>query len=395
MGSRLKNDRASTAFRGYSLPKTALGRWLGHISEDAPFEVRGRLFSGLYGTLPIFVGGVANTILVATFIAIRIDAPRFYVWVCIEILICLARVYLLVRSRRLAQLGRETNTDGMMMLALAWAASVGYGSFICLLSGDWVASTMAMMSSAAMIGGICIRNFGTPRLASAMMVLAFGPACLALPFTGEPLLLLGLVQIPFYIFSMCRAAYVLKSILVTTMMAERQHALLSRHDALTGLLNRVGLAAELRRIAIRAEGSGRLVAFMYMDLDGFKAVNDGFGHDVGDAVLSAAADRLQLHCSAEAGAARIGGDEFVFVCLCDDEASADRLAARLMQDLHAPYDVAGQDIRSLGVSIGIAFARPDAADKVDLKPLLRAADSALYAAKRSGKGKVAMATDLA
>lgn len=390
----MKNDRASTAFKGYSLPRTALGRWLGHISEDAPFEVRARLLSGLYGTLPIFAGGVANTVLVAAFIAIRIDAPRFYLWVCIEILICLARVYLLMRSRQLAQRGDDTDTDGMMMLALAWAASVGYGSFICLLSGDWVASTMAMMSSAAMIGGICIRNFGTPRLASAMMVLAFGPACLALPFTGEPLLLLGIVQIPFYIFSMCRAAYVLKTILVSTMVAERQHALLSRHDALTGLLNRVGLAAELRRIAGKAEASGRLVAFMYMDLDGFKAVNDGFGHDVGDAVLSAAADRLQNHCSSEAGAARIGGDEFVFVCLCDDEASADRLAARLMQELHAPYDVAGQTIHSIGVSIGIAFVRPDAAARVDLKPLLRAADSALYAAKRGGKGKVATAGDL-
>lgn len=393
LGSRLKNHRASTAFKGYSLPKTALGRWLGHISEDAPLDVRGRLLGGLFGTIPIFLGGVVNTILVAAFIAIRIDAPRFYVWVGLEIVICLARVYLLVRSRRMAQLGRDTNTDGMIMLALAWAAGVGYGSFICLLSGDWVASTMAMMSSAAMIGGICIRNFGTPRLASAMMVLAFGPACFALPFTGEPLLLLGLVQIPFYIFSMCRAAYVLKSTLVTTMMAERQHALLSSHDALTGLLNRVGLAAELRRIATRAQASGRLVAFMYMDLDGFKAVNDGYGHDVGDAVLSAAADRLQDHCSAEAGAARIGGDEFVFVCLCDDAASAERVAVRLMQDLQAPYDIAGIDIDSIGVSIGIAFAEPDAAGRVDLKLLLRAADSALYAAKRSGKGKFTRAAD--
>ncbi|QOG05572.1 GGDEF domain-containing protein [Aureimonas sp. OT7] len=389
----MKNNRASTAFKGHSLPKTAAGRWLGHISEDAPLEVRDRLLGGLYGTIPIFLGGVANTVLVSAFIAIRIDAPRFYVWVCLEIAICLARVYLLIRSRRLARLGRDTHTDGMMMLSLAWAAGVGYGSFICLLSGDWVASTMAMMSSAAMIGGICIRNFGTPRLASAMMVLAFGPACFALPFTGEPLLLLGLVQIPFYILSMCRAAYVLKSILVATMIAERQHALLSRHDALTGLLNRVGLAAELRRIAARAAGSERLVAFMYMDLDGFKAVNDDFGHDVGDAVLSAAADRLQEHCSAEAGAARIGGDEFVFICLCDDEASADRMALRLMQDLRAPYDVAGVDIHFIGVSIGIAFAEPDTAGQVDLKPLLRAADSALYAAKRSGKGKFTRATD--
>ena len=130
----MKNHRASTAFKGYSLPKTALGRWLGHISEDAPLDVRGRLLGGLFGTIPIFLGGVVNTILVAAFIAIRIDAPRFYVWVGLEIVICLARVYLLVRSRRMAQLGRDTNTDGMIMLALAWAAGVGYGSFICLLS---------------------------------------------------------------------------------------------------------------------------------------------------------------------------------------------------------------------------------------------------------------------
>jgi len=64
-----------------------------------------------------------------------------------------------------------------------------------------------------------------------------------------------------------------------------------------------------------------------------------------------------------------------------------------MQDLQAPYDIAGIDIDSIGVSIGIAFAEPDAAGRVELKPLLRAADSALYAAKRSGKGKFTRATD--
>ena len=74
-------------------------------------------------------------------------------------------------------------TSLYILLGLAWAASVGYGTFISLTSGDWVVATLACLSAAAMVGGISFRNFGAPRLAGAMIVLTLGSCCLAAPFT--------------------------------------------------------------------------------------------------------------------------------------------------------------------------------------------------------------------
>ncbi|AIT26346.1 putative membrane protein [Bordetella holmesii 44057] len=72
--------------------------------------------------------------------------------------------------------GGPTHTDVYLLLAVAWAASVGYGVTISALSGDWIAITMTCLSAAAMVGGICFRNFGAPRLTAVMVVLALGLA---------------------------------------------------------------------------------------------------------------------------------------------------------------------------------------------------------------------------
>ncbi|KAA0970518.1 GGDEF domain-containing protein [Aureimonas fodinaquatilis] len=371
----------------YSLPKYSLGKWLTSIGAEAPIEVRVRLMNGLYGTMPIFLGGVLNTTFVAAFVAVRLGGTQFVAWLALEVAICLIRVVLLIHSRKRALAGLPTPTDAVILFAILWAASVGYGGFISMASGDWVVATLVMMSSAAMIGGICIRNFGTPRLAAVMIILAFGPVCFVLPFAGQPLLYLGLIQIPFYIFSMCRSAFVLQSILVDTMIAERTNEALSRQDTLTNLLNRAGLGVELEKMRSQPE-DGRVRAFMYLDLDGFKSINDSFGHDMGDLTLVAVSNRLQNLALPGYCVARIGGDEFVLVGSFASHAHAEQYAETVRSAISRPYTLAGQAINTIGVSIGVAFFGTESAD---LKKLLRAADRALYSVKRDGKGKTAIA----
>jgi diguanylate cyclase (GGDEF)-like protein len=366
----------------FSLPRWRITRWLADPGTDAPEDIRRALVGSLFGTLPIFAGGVLNSILVAAIIATRLPQAPFLFWVALEVSVCVVRLLVLLRSFKNAREGRDTPTDIYLLLGVAWAGSVGYGAFISLLSGDWVVATLACMSAAAMVGGICFRNFGAPRLSAIMTACSLGPTCLAAPFSGEPILYVAFAQIPFYLMSMRVAAYKLNALLVATMQAEREHEHQARHDALTGLTNRIGLMRAMD------EGGDRRTALLYLDLDGFKAVNDAHGHAAGDRLLKQAADRLRHMLRAGDIAARIGGDEFVIVARDVDRAQAPALGERLIHELGAAYDLGQGLVVSVGVSVGVALT-PDHGD--DVSELLDMADAALYGAKSLGKSRCIVA----
>lgn len=372
----------------YSLPRWRLTRWLADAGPDVPTEIRAALVGSLYGTLPIFAGGVANTVAVAALCALRVQQPLFTLWVVLECAICFARLGVLLWARRAALAGRPTPTDYNIILAPVWALSVGYGTFISLISGDWIVATLSCLSAAAMVGGICFRNFGAPRLAATMIALSLGPACPGAVLSGNPILLVVLVQIPFYLVSMTMAAYRLNKLLVTTMRAERDNDHRAQHDTLTGLSNRAGLtrAIEAKWAASR---NGRSLALLYLDLDGFKTVNDTYGHAAGDRLLGMVADRLQGAIRSGDCAARMGGDEFVLLCENVDRTGVREFGERLIAEIGDwPYGLADDVAVRIGVSIGIAMC-PEHGE--DLAALLGAADRALYEAKADGRSRLSIA----
>ena len=164
----------------------------------------------------------------------------------------------------------------------------------------------------------------------------------------------------------------------------RAHAL-ATHDSLTGLPNRLLANERLERTIEHAKRFGRRAAVLFLDLDGFKAINDTFGHAAGDAVLKEAARRL-LSCTRSSDTvARLGGDEFLVVLPEVQGAnSAVAAASKLLAAMGAaPFTVVGQE-RNISFSMGIALF-PDHA--VDGRQLLACADAALYQAKRSGKNR--------
>ncbi|QXC62190.1 GGDEF domain-containing protein [Aquihabitans sp. G128] len=160
--------------------------------------------------------------------------------------------------------------------------------------------------------------------------------------------------------------------------ASWQHA---RRDALTGLPNRVQLLEHLDQLH-RASGRTE-VGLLFIDIDGFKNVNDSLGHAVGDQLLRDLADRLQRATRPSDLLSRHGGDEFVIVVESGDVARAEAVAARIQKVLADPFDVAGTAL-PLSASIGIAFASPDHTGPADL---IHDADTAMYAAKRTGKAR--------
>jgi len=171
--------------------------------------------------------------------------------------------------------------------------------------------------------------------------------------------------------------------------AERASAWRARHDHLTDLPNRAHLhdliADELRRADRGA------VTVLFLDVDGFKDVNDTLGHEVGDQLLRELARRLTSRTRAEDTVGRLGGDEFVVLCRDCDVDGALALAERFQSTFDEPFDL-GQRSTRLTVSVGVATAhRGD--DGVRSTDLVRDADLAMYAAKGAGRNRVRVFTD--
>lgn len=167
--------------------------------------------------------------------------------------------------------------------------------------------------------------------------------------------------------------------------ADRQHIEhLALHDVLTGLSNRASFNSHLSACV----DGGRPFALLFIDIDGFKPINDNFGHDIGDAVLVTIAQRLRETVAKDDFIARLGGDEFVII-LRDAAGSADAepRAMRILNAIGVPMNCGGKACH-VGASIGTALY-PAHGQQVDT--LLNAADNAMYQAKRSGKNRIVLA----
>jgi diguanylate cyclase (GGDEF)-like protein len=366
----------------YSTPRTRLVRWLTEPGADVPAEIRPLLFAGLFGTLVIFFGGVFNTIAVSAIASFRHPEPHFILWMIYEVMLGAARLYVLWHARRNAALGLRTHSDAYVILALLWAVGVGYGSLAGMLSRDWLIAGITTISAAAMAGGIAFRNFYAPRLCTAMVIVSFGPAAIGAALSGRWELWILVPQVPIYLFSLWAAIRNLHGMLVRTLAAERENDRRAHHDQLTGIANRAGLDRAITAWQHREDRRGPL-AFFYLDLDGFKTVNDRYGHAAGDALLRMVAARLQALSPASGTAARIGGDEFVLLVPEADRGGTLGRAERVIAAIaNRPYDLDNGVSVTIGTSIGIA-RMPDHGH--DLARLMSAADSALYEAKGRGR----------
>jgi diguanylate cyclase (GGDEF)-like protein len=156
----------------------------------------------------------------------------------------------------------------------------------------------------------------------------------------------------------------------------------SLHDSLTGLPNRTLYLDRLEHALARITRDPALIAVLFLDLDGFKACNDRFGHHVGDRLLVAVASRLQASIRATDTAARFGGDEFLLLLEdLNEEDEAEQLADRIRTALAAPYEIEGEDIH-VSAAIGIATTTDPAMSPEDL---IRAADEAMLREKVAGR----------
>ena len=155
-------------------------------------------------------------------------------------------------------------------------------------------------------------------------------------------------------------------------------------DKLSGLRNRSGLYLGLEELTARAAAQDEDVVMLYLDLDGFKDVNDFYGHAIGDRLIRGVSAGLSRLVSEKAMLARIGGDEFAIVFVGDPDSPQMGQLTRSLLDFFAEPFAIGERVAVVGASIGIAVSRRGA---VDGEELLRRADVAMYRAKHAGRGR--------
>jgi len=172
------------------------------------------------------------------------------------------------------------------------------------------------------------------------------------------------------------------SLSISLRRANRQLHYLGTHDALTNLPNRQQLSLRIAQAIAECSRRESPFAVLFIDLDGFKSINDSLGHSVGDDLLKACAERLRQDVPPTAMVARLGGDEFVIVVEhVAEPSSAEALANGVLRRLSEEIDVNGLPLR-VSASVGVAFYPRDGSNAGEL---LHSADAAMYVAKQSGR----------
>lgn len=349
----------------------------------------------LYRTLPTTVIIAIAFIAVGLHISVQTPDTLLFVLTVIGAVAVLARLAVLLWHRRRAE-------DDALDLSTARRIEAAFAA--------------SYMAFAGVFGAFSARAFQIATAESHMLVMGllfgYGAGVAAgiflRPWIALPAMLMAIVPSIFVALASVHTTYVGAGLLLAIFLAGGMHSLwgnysaatteittrtayakLARADDLTGLDNRLSLREAYDVVMARSRPN--LMVVHCLDLDRFKAVNDTYGHPVGDALLQAVADRLRRHLRAGDVAARVGGDEFVllqFGAQLPEE--AELFARRIVRAISEPYAVQGHEL-SIGTSIGYALYPEHGRD---LDDLITCADTALIGVKGQGGGVALYRPDL-
>ena len=256
-----------------------------------------------------------------------------------------------------------------------------------MASGDPVLQFLAPTTMMGIIAGLVTRNNCAPRLALLQVAICDVPLQFAIPLGGQPWMMISIAQCPLMLAAMTKTIFGISEAHLTALMAKRDSEVQATHDVLTGLLNRAGLMLALIRALRNTPVDAAPFALLYVDLDGFKVINDHFGHAAGDDLLRQAAARISEAVPAGSLVARLGGDEFIVVAPGQNGSGASVIGDAVIAAVSRPYELGAYAVPRIGASIGIACSdRTTSPDE-----LLAVADAALYRAKSKGKGQCVIA----
>jgi diguanylate cyclase (GGDEF)-like protein len=355
---------------------------------DAPPRVRERMIETI-PTTALSLAFYTLTLMVICVTTVYVTrAPWAWAWLVWSAALVAWRALVPVfgeRHRRKHPLLSVMLPSGLAM------GSFGIGCAFCLATGNIALATLALSGQMGVLAGIATRWAVVPRIAIAVMTVSVLPPIVVLASAGGVNLIAAL--------ALGFAATVIASFIFQN--REALHAAISsgeylrrkaQTDHLTGLANRAELMQRMASACAElpdAEGRirGRGFAVLYLDLDGFKAVNDSHGHAAGDEILQRVADSLRRVAGPDEVVARIGGDEFVVMLSDADALTARGVADEIIAAVAREHRLADGRAVRIGCSVGLCAAPEQGRDP---EVLLARADAALYEVKAQGKGYTGM-----
>lgn len=278
-----------------------------------------------------------------------------------------------------------------MIEAVRWERIHALHTFILAGSVSWLGALMffyrdlsvQILATALLYGycaGVASRVSVRPYIAASAIVIASVPPTILAALQGDTAHLILATIFAVFIGAAMQSVWHVYRVAKREISLRLEIELQARRDPLTGLGNRLALAEAFQ--ALRRD-NGLLTCIHCFDLDGFKTVNDRFGHAIGDELLSAIGTRLRDLAGPGDLPVRMGGDEFVMLqSVLKHPEDADLLAATILEALNMPYAISGKPI-TIGVSLGYTIERSETAE---LGTMMRLADAASYRVKRQGGG---------
>jgi diguanylate cyclase len=349
----------------------------------APERVRERMLDTIPTTrLSLLFYSITLLTICATAVYIA-RAPWAWAWLGVSVALIIWRaVHPVIAARR----GQPRPLVPIMLSSGLAMASFGFGCAQSIASGNFALTTMAMSGTMGVLAGLATRWAALPRPAIVTMLLSVLPPMFVLTLQGGASVLAALAM-GFVVLSIAAFTKHNHEYLMAAISTDEMHRRRAQTDHLTGLANRPELlqrmASACALLPLTSRGRGRNFAVLYIDLDGFKAINDNHGHAAGDEVLQRVADCLRQVVGPEETVARIGGDEFVVLLNDADALTARGVADEIIAVISRDHRIADGRSLSVGCSVGVCMA-PDQGREPEV--LLARADAALYEVKNQGKG---------
>ncbi len=366
---------------------TALVDWLSRSIPDPKFHFE--LVRALYSTPKSVIGASVAAALIVAICATAASDPVYFLFVAGFVAVGIGRTlsHLLYQRADYDPIDVATTKRWELTAlfgAYAFAGLVGItGAYTLVMHSNTSVEVLVSGCVLGYIAGISSRNAARPIISIGQITLTCVPFMAALLWTADLVhsvlaVFIGVLYVSTIVI--CRSVF---DNIVSKHDAFGRIEVIAQRDALTGLWNR---AAFLRLLDERLQGASQpdeSLGLISIDLDGFKDINDTFGHPAGDAILQEAAARIQTAAGANSEVARIGGDEFLVMC-AGPSPRVGAAAQAILETFSAPFAV-NMSNYTCGASIGYAVAPEDGAT-LDL--LLRNADLALYEAKKGGRARV-------
>tara|TARA_B100000678_G_scaffold266417_1_gene251272 strand:- start:838 stop:2052 length:1215 start_codon:yes stop_codon:yes gene_type:complete len=356
---------------------------IGRLFRSGPAldsDVQSRLYAQLVSSPAAALMGSFCGLCVLAVAIFRSPEPVFVAFMVLELAVAAARIVVWRWNKRRETAGLPVDVSWSALFSFAWCALQGAIAFVIMSGSDHMLQVLSATLVMAALGQICARNYAAPAFATVLLLVMDLPFVAGAVLADQPLLSVIVILTPPFILGARQIITTFHQTLITSLIAEKKNLYLAFHDSLTGILNRQGMDHHLGKLANEPDHT---MAIVSLDLDGFKGINDEYGHGAGDTVLVEVASRISQVAGRHGLVARMGGDEFMVLvkdCGIDDVRN---LGEQLVEAIcEEPIEVAPDVPVRVGASAGFACIPQDAVTTHELR--IRA-DLALYDAKGAGK----------